>query len=271
MHPDLFTFQTPGFLSGLLPEYLTVHTYGFCIVVGIALAFWFTYNKAKKELGFNLDRMLSLALFIIISAIVGGKIFFFLERPSYYILQPSHMLQGFNSGFVFYGSLLFAVPILLIFLKKNNIPAWPMLDIIAFTAVILQAFGRLGCFFAGCCQGKPTEGIMGVIFSDPACAAEIKGIPVHPTQLYEVASLVIIFFLLSFIRRIRKFEGQIFLTYLFLYGLSRGFIEIFRGDNDRSFIVPGVFSQAQLISVILMIVACILCLMKLRKIKAEEA
>ena len=94
--------------------------------------------------------------------------------------------------------------------------------------------GRLGCFAAGCCYGRPTDVPWGVIFTDPLAAANVGtplGIRLHPTQLYEAgAELLILAFLLATERRGRPFPGRTFWLYMFLYAVSRYVIEIYRGD-----------------------------------------
>ncbi|MBT3801604.1 MAG: hypothetical protein HOG05_10675 [Bacteroidetes bacterium] len=155
----------------------------------------------------------------------------------------------FSSGFVFYGSLLFAIPTMLYFFKKNKIPILQMLDIIAITAPIVHAFGRLGCFMAGCCHGVPTNSFLGITFSDPMCAAHPHDVPLHPTQLYSVFMLAIIIIVLSVIKSRKQFHGQLFLIYLTLYAIGRSIIEIFRGDEARGYIIDNVISHSQFISI----------------------
>ena len=222
------------------------------------MAIWYTARRAKKELGLTSDPILSLTLWIIVSAFIGGKIFFFLESPSTYIADPGKMVSSLGAGFVFYGSLIFAIPAIIFFLRKNKIPVWQMFDILALTACIVHGFGRMGCFFAGCCHGLPSGGPFAIMFSNPECAADIKNVPVHPTQLYEVAMIIVIAAVLLIIRSRKKFNGQMFLVYIILYGIGRSIIEIYRGDPARGFIVQGLISYSQFISFILVITALVL-------------
>ena len=99
-----------------------------------------------------------------------------------------------------------------------------------------HAIGRLGCFAAGCCYGKPTDHFWGVTFTNPL-AQELVGTPLghalEPTQLFESAAELGIFFILTWMFRRKKFDGQIFGAYLFLYGIARFFIEFLRDDPGR--------------------------------------
>jgi phosphatidylglycerol---prolipoprotein diacylglyceryl transferase len=251
MHPVLFKFHLPHFLSGIYPGTITLYSYGFMIALGIVTSYLYTLYQAKRQLGIHSDKITDLAVLIMVAAYIGGKIFFFFEEPYFYFGHPEHILENLKSGFVFYGSLIFAIPAMIWFFHKNRLPALKMFDIFAFTACIVHAFGRTGCFLAGCCHGKPTYGIFGVIFTNPACAAYPLNVPLHPTQLYDVFLLLCIIGILTWIKARKKFDGQLFLIYIIIYAIGRSIIEIFRGDEERGFIIKNVLSYAQLISVIL--------------------
>lgn len=237
MHPELFTIGN-----------FTLHTYGFMIMVGAMLGYLFMSRTAKKELGIDPDKIQTLAIYVILAAFIGGKLFFYFEKPSFYFNPPSNMLVNFRTGFVFYGSLLCAVPIAVWFFRKEKWPLWPMLDLLAIATLIIHACGRRGCFFAGCCYGTPTDMPWGVTFTDELSQAEPLHTALHPTQLYEATFLIgILIFLLMF-KRHKRFEGQLFMIYLMLYAVGRGVIEIFRGDLRRGFIIEDILSHSQLIS-----------------------
>ena len=255
MYPQLFKFRLPAFTHGFLPEYFTVYSYGFMIALGVLFGYLYTSRQAKKQMGIKSDTITNLTILIMVMAFIGGKIFFFLEDPVFYFGHPANMFQAMNRGFVFYGSLIFAIPAIILFFRKNNIPVLKMLDIVAVTAIIAHAFGRTGCFLAGCCHGVPTQSIFGVTFTNPMCAAYPLNVPLHPTQLYDVFLLLCILVVLLFIKKSKKFEGQMFLTYIIIYALGRSIIEIFRGDEERGFIIRNVLSYAQLVSLLLIIIA----------------
>ena len=189
-------------------------------------------------------------LFIILvaSAVVGGKFFFFLESPAYYIENLSQLFSG--SGFVFYGSLLFCIPAMLLYFKKNNLPLWGMLDIMGMVTCIVHGFGRIGCFMAGCCYGSHTDSFLGVVFFHEKCQAPL-GESLHPIQLYEAT---FIFLLLAFLwlnRDRKQFAGQLFLLYLMIYAVGRSGLELFRGDEARGYIIDEWLSHSQFISLVI--------------------
>ena len=122
----------------------------------------------------------------------------------------------------------------------------------AITTCLVHLFGRLGCFFAGCCYGSPTNSWLGVIFSDPLCAARPKGVPLHPTQIYEACYILLVMIILLSIRDRKKFNGQLFLLYLAFYAAGRTVIELFRGDEIRGYVL-GFISHSQVIAVLILL------------------
>jgi len=135
------------------------------------------------------------------------------------------------------------------YFRKIRIPILGMVDIMAVVACIMHGFGRIGCFMAGCCHGKPTESILGITFTNQISQAEPLHIPLHPTQLYEAMLIFGLLSALIFLKSKKKFDGQLFLIYLIVYAAGRGVIEIFRGDIQRGFLVGNILSTSQFISI----------------------
>ncbi|HEY9005333.1 MAG TPA: prolipoprotein diacylglyceryl transferase [Ohtaekwangia sp.] len=241
MHPVLFK------LGGL-----TVYSYGFMIALGTVAGVAYMVIRGKKEVGLTFDQANSLFLFIFIAAFAGGKALLFFEDARLYVQHPARLLTG--RGFVFYGSFLFAIPTMFWFFKRNKLPTYAMLDIMAVTTCLVHMFGRIGCFLAGCCYGLPTDSIFGVIFTDPACHANPKGVPLHPTQLYESGYIFMVMLVLLYLREKRTFYGQLFLTYLMLYAIGRYALEFFRGDTERGFIIKDYLSHSQFIALAIFVV-----------------
>lgn len=240
MHPELFHIDFLGY-------HQTIYTYGFLIAVGTIVASLYTKWRAKKELGVV---ALSNNFFylIFIAGFIGGKLFFYLENPSKYFSNPKLILDNFSGGFVFYGSFITIIPILIWYLKKYKIPVLPMLDILAITTLIVHSIGRLGCFFGGCCYGKPTNSFIGMVFP------KTNGIHVHPSQLYEITALLLIMAILLYIKKKQQFKGQLFLLYIIFYAIARSILELFRGDK-RGFIIDNYLSHSQFIGIIILITA----------------
>jgi phosphatidylglycerol:prolipoprotein diacylglycerol transferase len=250
MHKELFHISLPSFLSKWIGvTEVTVYSYAFCIVLGALLATVYTKWRAKKEL--NIDRLPNTFFYLIfIMGFVGGKLLYFLERPLFFMANPKLILANFSGGFVFYGSFITIIPFVVWYLKKYKLPVMPMLDILAVTTIIAHFFGRIGCFLGGCCYGLPTDTSLGIVFPNS------NGVTVHPTQLYEATLLLVILFLILYVKKNKQFDGQQFLTYIILYGFCRIFLELFRGD-ERGYFIEGFISHSQGIAVLLIFIAII--------------
>ncbi len=243
MHPELFSVGN-----------FTVHTYGFLIMIGATSGYFYLAWSANKDLGIDRYKIQNILVLAIILGFVGGKLFFYLENPDYYFSSFSKLTKNFRSGFVFYGSLLFASPAIVWYFRKQNWPFWPMMDRLAIAACIVHGTGRLGCFFAGCCHGIETDVPWAVTFTDQASQAPLHT-PLHPTQLYSSTLIFSILILLLMFKRHKRFEGQLFFIYIILYALGRSIIEIFRGDEERGFIVDDILSHSQFISIVVIAIA----------------
>lgn len=243
MHPVLFEVGN-----------ITVYSYGFMIALGVIGAVTYMFLQGKRDVGLTLDQANTLFLLIFIAAFVGGKFFLLLENPSLYLSKPAKLFTG--RGFVFYGSFLFAVPTMLWFFKRHKLNTYKMLDVMAVVTCIVHTMGRIGCYFAGCCYGKPTTGPLGIIFTDEACQAPLNT-PLVPTQLLEAGFIFLVMVVLLIIKsKYHKFYGQLFLLYLILYAIGRSVLEIFRGDVARGFVIDKYLSHSQFIALLVVMVTC---------------
>jgi phosphatidylglycerol---prolipoprotein diacylglyceryl transferase len=243
----------------------TVYSYGFCIMIGVILGYFYISKNAKTELGIESEKISEMILYVIIAAIIGGKVFLYLADLPHYLANPAEMLSNFGAGFVFYGSFIFAIPTLLWFFKKNKMPVLKMLDISAIGGTIVHGMGKLGCFLSGCCHGKVCNAAFGVVFSHPETNAEPINTPLYPVQLIDAFMLFGIFVLLIFKRKDKQFDGQLLLIYAILYGIGRFITEFLRGDEGRGNIGP--LSHSQFIGLILAIAGSIIYYKLLKKKK----
>jgi phosphatidylglycerol:prolipoprotein diacylglycerol transferase len=241
---------------------LTIHTYGFLIALGFLFALWLAVRQAKA-MQVSHDHLMDLAFYCLLSGIIGSRVFFILTNWGYFQARPLDMIKIWEGGLVFYGGLIFAVPTALLFIRKTGMPFWKTFDIAAPSIAIGHAIGRLGCFSAGCCYGKAAEGLpWAVIFRDPDSLA-VRGVPLHPSQLYESLGELVNFLILISVRRKQAFDGQLFWLYIMNYAVIRSVVELFRGDEVRGFLVPG-FSISQGISLLLFASAAFM-LVRLRR------
>ena len=243
---------------------LTIHTYGFLIAVGFLTALALAVRRAGRE-GIPSEKIVDLGFYGLLAAIVGSRLFFVATNMSYFSGRPLDVFKIWEGGLVFYGGVLVTLPTALWYTHRRGMPLWKTADIWAPSIAIGHAIGRIGCFCAGCCYGRPAEGIpWAVTFTNPETLA-VRGVPLHPSQLYESAAEFANFLILVLVGGRKSFDGQIFWLYVLNYAVIRSVVEMFRGDEVRGFI-SGHFSISQGISV-MMFAGAVVMLMLLRKRK----
>jgi len=250
---------------------LTIHTYGVMIAAGFLLGLALAVKQAKKQL-IEPDKIIDLGFYMLLAAIAGSRFFFVIVNAGHYLKNPLAIFKLWEGGLVFYGGVIFAIPTAIWFIRKKGLDPWNTADIFAPSIAIAHSIGRLGCLMAGCCYGKPAQGLpWAITFTDTECLAQ-TGIPLHPTQLYESAGEFINFLILIALRKHQSFigdspgrKGQLFWSYLLMYSVIRFIVEFFRGDEARGYLI-GNISISQGISV-LVFVGAITGLVTFRKRK----
>jgi phosphatidylglycerol:prolipoprotein diacylglycerol transferase len=246
MHPILFEIPAitiGGWTIGPLP----IRMYGLMIGIGFLLAVLLASRRAKKE-GIDPERIMDLGVYLLLAAIVGSRILYVLTTLREFTANPLDVFAIWKGGLVFYGGLMAAVPVGIWYVRKHNLPVWKTADIMAPFIALGHGFGRLGCFFAGCCYGAPCHGPVCITFRDSHSLAPL-GVPLFPTQLMESAGEFMIFGILMLLWRHRKFDGQLFWLYPLFYSILRFIIEFFRGDAERGVYFGGLVSTSQIIAV----------------------
>ncbi len=242
--------------------YFPLHTYGILLASAFLAALWFSAHAARRE-GIDKAEVYDLGVYIAISALLGAKLLFFITEFRYYADHPSQIfsLATLRSGGVYYGGFILAAIVGIWITWRKRLPVWKMADICSPGIALGQSIGRLGCFAAGCCYGKPTSQPWGVVFSNPY-SREVVGvpldIPLHPTQLYQAGANLAMFGLLWLSLRKKRFDGQVFILYLLGYSVSRFLIEFVRGDSSRGFVFGGALSTSQFIGLFLLVAAAVL-------------
>ena len=232
-------------------------TYGFLVALGVLVGLWISVRNSQKQ-GINPDDAWNFGIVTVLCGILGAKILYIINDWSTYAANPREIfsLDTLQAGGVFSGGLLAALLAGAWYLHRHRMPALATLDGFAPGLALGHAFGRVGCFSAGCCYGKPTTHFWGVVFTNPL-ASSISGtplnIPLQPTQLFESAVELVIFVILTWQFARKKFDGQIFGLYLMLYGAARYFLEFIRDDPGRGSVFGGIMSGTQLISICLVL------------------
>jgi phosphatidylglycerol---prolipoprotein diacylglyceryl transferase len=206
---------------------LTLYTYGLCLAIGFIAGMTATWFEAKRR-GVNPDRIFDMAILAIIAAIVGSRLLYvivFWEKE--FKSNPISVLYIQEGGLVFIGGFIAVIATLSIYLRYNRIPYWWGADMIIPACSIGHVFGRIGCFFNGCCYGRVTTGWYGIVFPNLS-----QNVARHPSMLYEAGFELALFIFLVKMNRQAKTEGMTFVSYLVYYSLWRFFIEFTR-DDDR--------------------------------------
>jgi phosphatidylglycerol:prolipoprotein diacylglycerol transferase len=256
-------------------HWLVIHSYGFLLALAFTTGLYVSARAGVRE---HLDsaKIYDLGLYIALSALLGAKLLMFVTEFEYYSQNPSEIfsLSTLRSGGVYYGGFILAVVVAVAYTRAKHLPVWKVCDVFSPGIALGQSIGRLGCFAAGCCYGKPTHSFFGVTFTNPYSNQTVGVplmIPLHPTQLYEAGANFVIFTILWLKLRRKSFDGQVFVLYLTLYSLVRFTVEFFRGDADRGFLFGGLLSTSQFISVILLISAATLFFILKPEVKEKPA
>jgi phosphatidylglycerol:prolipoprotein diacylglycerol transferase len=241
MYPILFQFGS-----------LHIYAYGFFIVMGFIAAVVLAALKIRKSnSGMSFENIVDLFFYTVLSGLIGSRLLFVLVNFDVYRQHPVKILKIWEGGLIFYGGLILAVMVAFWYMRWHRLPIWKLADLISPLIALGLSFGRIGCFFAGCCYGKETPLPWAVVFNNPDSLARLN-VPLHPTQLYDAANGLAIFFFLTWLEKRKSYDGQIFWLFLFLYAIIRFFIEIFRGD-PRGFLFGDLLSTSQAIGILLAI------------------
>lgn len=238
-------FQLGGF---------TLHTYGLLVVLGYGAGLWLARRQAHRN-GLDPNRVLDLGIFMALAAVVGSKVLMLVEDWRFYSANPGSIftLATLQAAGVFYGGFFGALAAAVWYVRRHRLPFLQTADAFVPGLLLGHAIGRMGCFAAGCCWGRPSSVPWAVTFSDPY-AHDLVGVPLgqplHPAQLYEVGALLLLWGIVMRIARRRVFPGQLLSLYLILYGVARFALEFAR-DRAGSQMPFGLLSLSQLLAVLM--------------------
>ena len=265
MHPDLFSI---GFLH--------VKTYGCCMALGFFVA-WQVLVYLCKRVGRPFESIGNLLIALMVSGVLGSRIAYVIEHwHAEFASRPMDVIRVDQGGLMFYGGLILATVVFAcwcMFKRENPLAVG---DLLCVAIPVGHAFGRIGCFFYGCCYGKQSTSALAVSFprGSPAWYEQLnlgqissmakESLPVLPTQLFEAAANALLFAVLfAFYRR---FRGGTTALYLIGYAVIRFAMEYVRGDPRAA---VGPFSISQTISIALLVAGVVLAVCTRKRVFAK--
>jgi phosphatidylglycerol:prolipoprotein diacylglycerol transferase len=226
----------------------SVHWYGILLAAGFLAGAWTASRRAPLD-GLNPEKVIELIPWLLIGGLLGARLLYVVtywgdEFAGKSILQ----ILNLRSGLVFYGGLIGAVLSCIVAINLKKLPHWKTGDVMAPSIALGHMFGRIGCFFTGCCHGTVCDLPWAIRFPPEHATG---GQPVHPTQFYEAGLNLLLYAGLEWLYRRKKFDGQVFATYLIAYGFLRAFTDAFRGDYAEKWF--DLLTPGQAASVIMVI------------------
>jgi phosphatidylglycerol:prolipoprotein diacylglycerol transferase len=266
MYPELFRI-------GDFP----ITSYGLWLAVGMLLALFAASRLGGRD-GLPRERIYDIGLWALVGGLVGSKVLMLLVEDNAQIFT----LDFLRSGGVYYGGLIGGFLAVALLVRIHKLPFWKVADAFAPAVALGQAFGRQGCFAAGCCWGKPTDLLWGVHFTE--AGHDYTGVPMygpdgsdlylHPTQLIESFTMLAVFGLLVWLHRRKKFDGQVLIAYGIIYSIFRFSIEFIRDDPRGDLFgltsMTGL-STSQLVSLLVAVASIIFMVWRLRTGTQEGA
>jgi len=263
VHP--FLFEVPG-------SSVRVPAYGLFIALSFLLGYAFLLWESRRQAPERLETIAGSFPWIILSSLVGSRLFFALfERPAEFVRNPIGIVSVWHGGHVYYGGLIGAVLACVWYCRRNRI-SFPWFADIAIGGVALgQTAARIGCFLAGCCWGRAADVPWAVTFTHPESLCGLRDVAVHPAQIYQALANLLTFAVCLQVLRSKRFDGEVLLWYGVVYSIGRFTVEIFRDGTGRAFVIPGLLSLAQFISLLILLASALLLLRSRGRAAADDA
>jgi len=236
---------------------LPVHWYGVLVATGLLLGLW-TAGRRAPLAGVASDTIADLGPWLIVGALLGARVHYvasywneLMSNPLFPGAPWAEVFMIHRGGLVFYGGLIGAALACVLYARWKRLLLWRTADILAPSLALGYVPGRIGCLMNGCCYGRACSLPWAISFpvGHETHPVGLTATPVHPTQIYDTLLSLALYGALAWLFRCRKFDGQVFATYLMSYALTRSFVELFRGDYSAVHLHAG-FTPAHVASVI---------------------
>jgi len=249
-----------------------IHWYGVMIALAFLAGLWTAMRRAQR-VNIAGEKIADLVFWIMIAGMIGARTIYVTTYWDEFAHQPfSEIFMIQHGGLVYYGSVIGAAIALFIYVRWKRLPFFKIADILAPSIALGNAFGRIGCLLNGCCYGRvchlpwairfpsQSEGAWMQQYHQGLVGRDDPSLPVHPTEIYDALLNFTLYLGLAWLFRRRKFDGQVFATYLICYAVFRSLVERFRGDYPPDHIHYGLTS-AQLVSIPIFITGLFLAVM----------
>jgi phosphatidylglycerol:prolipoprotein diacylglycerol transferase len=245
---------------------LSVRWYGVMVALAvIVLILWMVW-QIRRGADISYDRLLTVALIAIPSGIIVSRLLHVIDQWSYYFQDIAHLRQIVGAGgLTIWGAILGATLGIWVYSRFSDFKFGYFMDLVAPGVLLAQVIGRVGCTINGCCYGKATSLPWGVVYTDPDSFAPL-GIAVHPTQVYEIVFLLIVFGVLFWLRRRFQPEGSLFLIYLSLYSVWRLGVGFLRDGTDFLF----GLHQAQVVGIVVLLIVVPMLVLRTRWVRVKS-
>ena len=248
----------------------SIRWYGFLAAMGfLAALLIIQINRRYAKL--SSDQVSNIVMLGMISGVVGARIFYVAQNWSFYSAHPSAIIRIDQGGLVFYGGFILAFILVVLYVRKVcRADVVRVLDVMAPALAAAHSLGRIGCFFNGCCYGKPTSLFVGLAYPQGSEPAQRYGeAALHPVQLYEAGENLLCAILYFYLVR-KAPRGVPVACYFIIYGILRFVNEFARGDHK---LIWNLFTPAQLIGIVLITsgIGMLIYFLRRREIPSAES
>lgn len=244
--------------------FLNVRWYGIMVALAVAVVVFWMVWQVRRGAKLSYDTIFTAALVAIPSGVIVSRLLHIIDRWGFYSQNPG-LIVGF-SGLTIWGAVLGATLGIWIYSKFSKFNFGYFGDLVVPAVILAQVVGRVGCLLNGCCYGLPTSLPWGIVYTHPESYAPL-GVAVHPTQIYEIIYLLIIFGVVFKLRGRFQPDGSLFLIYLSLYSLWRIGIDFLREGTPLLF----GLHQAQIIGIIVLLIAIPILALRTRWVRVKSS
>jgi phosphatidylglycerol:prolipoprotein diacylglycerol transferase len=239
-------FKIPITLPYFGPVAIPVFGYGVMLVLAFVASTWLAWWRSRRE-GLDPEVIFDMAFWVFLSGLIGARLFYCIEFWGRDIHNLFEAFQYWKGGIVYYGGIIGGTAAFFVYRWVHPFPVRPYLDVMAPSIAVGTFFGRLGCFFNGCCFGDPCRLRWAVSFPahSPPWDQQVRlgmisreavaSLPIHPTQLYSAVDALVLLVLLSAYYPLRRRDGEVMGLLMVTYPITRFLIEYLRNDEGAFF------------------------------------